>query len=80
MTKSKKNVWNKKEKKLGNVPTRWRYDGAKLYMLFREGGCSYLIIEKALLTECVGESRIAILNDGRKMVLWNDKYSSALAS
>lgn len=79
MTK-KKSKSRRVAKNLGNVPDRWRYDGGKLYMLFREGGCSYLVIEKALINECTEDSKIGVACDGREFVLWMDNYSSKLAS
>lgn len=78
MAKKSRNNF-KGTKNLGNIPDKWCYDGGKLHMLFREGGCSYIIRQKALLSECVGESKIGILGDGSKFILWMDKYSPKLS-
>lgn len=67
------------KKRLGDTPKRWRYDGTKLYMLFREGDCSYLVIERAIIREA-GASRIGILEDGTEFVLKESNRSETLAA
>ena len=70
----------KDKKRLGNIPKRWRYDGTRLFMLFREGNCSYLIIERAMLREPVGSFRIGVLEDSTEFILRDENRSETLAA
>ena len=70
----------KDKKRLGNIPRRWRFDGNKLYMLFREGNCSYLVIEKACVYEDMDDTHIGILEDGTRFLLKNANMSESLAA
>ena len=69
-----------KRKRLGNVPLRWRYDGTKLFMLFREGACSYLIVQRAELKKGENDEFIAVSQDGGMFILKNGKRSERLAA
>lgn len=68
-------------KHLSNTPIRWSYDKntCKLYMLFEQSGCKYLVIQKALIGVDIGSFRTAVLGDGREFILWNN-YERHLAT
>ena len=70
----------KEKKRLGNIPRRWRFDGTKLYMLFRDGNCSYLVIEKACVYEDTDDTHVGISEDGSRYLLKNDRMSESLAA
>ncbi|MBR3169522.1 hypothetical protein IKF23_03745 [Candidatus Saccharibacteria bacterium] len=64
----------KKESKkiLTNIPEKWAYDteNRKLSMLFKHGLSTYLIREKAFITESIGASQIAVSDStGEKYIL-----------
>lgn len=60
-------------KHLSNAPTKWSYDeeNSKLYMLFEQYGCKYLLMERALIGVNIGSFTTAVLGDGREYILWN---------
>ena len=61
-------------KHLSNVPTKWSYDeeNKKVYMLFEQYGCRYLLIERALIGVNIGSFTTAVLGDGREFILFNN--------
>lgn len=72
------------ERKLDNdeimAPAKWRYDASegKLYMMFKEGIKTYVLIAKAVLDENRGLFRTATLENGREILLWTSNKTGAL--
>jgi hypothetical protein len=72
------------ESKLDNneivAPTKWRYDKkeGKLYMMFKEGIKTYLLIARAVLDDNRGLFRTATLENGREVLLWTSNRTGAL--
>ena len=78
-----KNLDLELEKKLKNnemiAPVKWRYDASqeKLYMLFREGEKTYVLIARAILDASKGLFRTATLENGREVLLWASNKTRA---
>ena len=65
------------------TPSRWSFDEneSKFYLCFRRLGeaKSYIVIAKGFVVETSDETKLAILNDGREFLLWNNKQVACKA-
>lgn len=68
----------KGKERLGNIPLRWRYDGSKLFMLFREGNSSYLIIQRAFIASNEDSYKVARTDNGEEFILKHNSVSETL--